>query len=100
MSKHLQIEQQAAAWLARKDGDDWSAVQQAQLDQWLGLATAHRVAYLRLAAAWSRTDRLAPGAPAPAVPDPAVAQADRRFLPRFSQWRIAAAILVTVGAAG
>lgn len=103
MSKHLQIEQQAAAWLARKDGDRWSAIEQAQLDQWLGLATAHRVAYLRLAAAWSKADQLAPGAPVPAVPPalPAlpVAEAERRHLPRFSQWRVAAAMLVTVGAA-
>jgi transmembrane sensor len=91
MSKHLEIERQAAAWLARKDGEHWSAADQAQLDQWLALATAHRVAYLRLAAAWSEADLLGPGAAAPA-------EARRRSLPRFSQWRIAAAILVTAGA--
>lgn len=90
MSKHLEIEQQAAGWLARKDGEDWSAAEQAQLDQWLGQEMAHRVAYLRLAAAWSKADRLAPGAAG-------FANATRRPLPRFSQWRIAAAILVTVG---
>jgi transmembrane sensor len=92
MSKHLDIERQAAAWLARKDGDNWSAAAQAELDQWLALATAHRVAYLRLAAAWSRTGQLAPDATAPAAPAP-------RPLPRFSQWRIAAAMLVTAGVA-
>jgi transmembrane sensor len=95
MSKHLEIERQAAAWLARKDGDHWSAADQAQLDRWLALATAHRVAYLRLAAAWSKSGSLAPGATAPAA---APARPDRA-LPRFSQWRIAAAVLVTVGAA-
>jgi transmembrane sensor len=103
MSKHLEIEQQAAAWLARKDGDSWSEADQTQLDQWLALATAHRVAYLRLAAAWSRTAQLAPrtaGPDAPtARPDHVLAEAERRPLPRFSQWRIAAAILVTVGTA-
>jgi transmembrane sensor len=103
MSKHLKIEQQAAAWLARKDRDGWSAAGQAQLDQWLGLDTAHRVAYLRLAAGWSKANQLALGAPMPAAPpafaDHAAADAQRRSLPRFSQWRIAAAILVTVGAA-
>jgi transmembrane sensor len=102
MSKHLEIEQQAAAWLAKKDGDSWSTADQTQLDQWLALATAHRVAYLRLAAAWSRTGLLAPRATEPAAPpvrrDDAVAEAERRSLPRFSQWRIAAAILVTIGA--
>jgi transmembrane sensor len=95
MSKHLEIEQQAAAWLARKDGGNWSAAAQAQLDQWLALATAHRVAYLRLAAAWSTADLLASGAPGAAAPPPRPGRA----LPRFSQWRVAAAILVTVGAA-
>lgn len=103
MSKHLDIERQAAAWLARKDGANWSAADQTQLDQWLALATAHRVAYLRLAAAWSRTGLLAPGATAPAAPAPrpdhAFAETERRALPRFSQWRIAAAMLVTAGAA-
>lgn len=94
MSEHLHIEHQAAAWLARKDGAAWSAAEQTQLDQWLGMATAHRVAYLRLAAAWSRADRLAPGAAAEAA-----AARPRRALPRWSDWRIAAAILVTVGAA-
>ena len=87
MSKHLEIEQQAAAWLARKDGEHWSALEQAQLDQWLALSTAHRLAYLRLQASWSSADRTPLPHPAP------------KALPRFSQWRIAAAVLVTVGAA-
>lgn len=103
MSQHLKIEQQAAAWLARKDGEGWSAAEQTQLDQWIALSTAHRVAYLRLAAAWSKAALLAPGAGTPAAPparsEPAPAETARRALPRFSQWRIAAAMLVTVGAA-
>jgi len=103
MSQHLKIEQQAAAWLARKDGEGWSADEQTRLDQWLALSTAHRVAYLRLAAAWSKAGSLAPGASTPssppAPPEPAPAAMERRTLPRFSQWRIAAALLVTVGAA-
>jgi transmembrane sensor len=102
MSKHLDIERQAAAWLARKDSGNWSAVDQAQLDQWFALATAHRVAYLRLATAWSKAGSITacatgPAAPA-AQPDQVPAQAEPRSLPRFSQWRIAAAILVAVGA--
>ena len=92
MSNHLDIERQAAAWLARKDGDSWSVADQTQLDHWLASATAHRVAYLRLAAAWSRTSRLASGATGTDAPAP-------RPLPRFTQWRIAAAMLVTAGVA-
>ena len=97
MSRHLEIEQQAAAWLARKDSERWSAAEQTQLDQWRALSTAHRIAYLRLEAAWTKADKLAPAAVVPASqPD----ETPPRSLPRFSSWRIAAAILVTVGAAG
>ncbi|WP_343122579.1 DUF4880 domain-containing protein, partial [Xanthomonas sp. SHU 166] len=42
------IEARAAAWLARRDRDDWSDARQARLDAWLAAATAHRVAFLRL----------------------------------------------------
>ena len=89
MSKHLDIERQAAAWLARKDSGNWSAVDQAQLDQWFALATAHRVAYLRLATAWSRAGSITACATGPAAPaaqrDQVPAQAEPRSLPRFSQ---------------
>jgi len=53
-----QIEHDAAAWLARRDGGDWSAEQTAALKRWLSAATAHRVAFLRLEAAWAESDRL------------------------------------------
>ncbi|WP_369942158.1 FecR family protein [Xanthomonas medicagonis] len=52
------IELRAAAWLARRDRGDWSPRQQARLDAWLGAATAHRVAFLRLQAAWQESARL------------------------------------------
>ena len=53
-----QIEQSAAEWLARRDRGDWSEADQAQLSHWLRASTAHRVAYLRLEAAWSQAGRL------------------------------------------
>ncbi|WP_295928720.1 FecR domain-containing protein [uncultured Xanthomonas sp.] len=52
------IEARAAAWLARRDRDDWSDARQARLDAWLAAATAHRVAFLRLQAAWQESGRL------------------------------------------
>lgn len=52
------IERQAAGWLTRRDGGAWSAADQAALDRWIGEATAHRIAWLRLEAAWARADRL------------------------------------------
>jgi transmembrane sensor len=74
MPSHRQIEQDAAAWLARRDADTWSAHDQAALDGWLDAALAHRVAWLRLQSAWEETVRLralAPPEPLPvaSVPD-------------------------------
>ncbi len=65
------IEQTAARWLARRDSDDWSAHEQRALDDWLSASTHHRVAFLRLQAAWSEAGRLqalAAGLPDGVVP--------------------------------
>lgn len=58
MNHASRIEARAAAWIAHRDGDDWSQALQRELDAWLDESTAHRVAYLRLHAAWQRCDRL------------------------------------------
>ncbi len=50
----------AADWLMQKHvSDDWSKADQVALDQWLAQSPAHLLAYWRLDAAWSRTERLA-----------------------------------------
>jgi transmembrane sensor len=55
-----EVRERAALWLMdRRDCEDWSADDQAALDTWLEQSVAHRVAYLRVEAAWRRTDRLA-----------------------------------------
>jgi transmembrane sensor len=53
-----QIEELAADWLARREGACWSATDEAQLTAWLQASTAHKVAFLRLEAAWTRANRL------------------------------------------
>ena len=58
MGDSEKIEREAAAWLARRDRTDWSARDQRAFAAWCDAATAHRVAYLRLDAAWSGADRL------------------------------------------
>lgn len=58
MASSRQIERTAAAWLARRDRDDWNASAMAELEAWLGEATTHRVAYLRLQSAWTHSGRL------------------------------------------
>ena len=52
------IETTASEWLARRDSSNWSDADQADLNDWLRAATAHRVAYLRLEAAWAEAGRL------------------------------------------
>jgi len=83
------IEADAAQWLAREDGDGWHADLQAERDAWLRDNVRHRVAYLRLRAAWQRADAVAGQAierPAPSRP-----------LARFSRWRMAAGLLLACG---
>lgn len=55
---HRQIERQAAQWLARRDAGNWTPALQAALDGWLDANLAHRVAFLRLEAAWEEAARL------------------------------------------
>jgi len=53
------IDSEAARWIERGDREDWSAADQAELEQWLSASPAHAVSYLRLYDAWQRADRLA-----------------------------------------
>ncbi len=56
--RHLDIERAAADWLAQRDADAWSASDSSALEAWLATDTAHRVAFLRLQAAWSESGRM------------------------------------------
>jgi transmembrane sensor len=53
-----QIERVAADWLAQRDGGRWTIDDDARLAAWLSASTAHRVAFLRLEAAWEESGRL------------------------------------------
>jgi transmembrane sensor len=71
VESHRQIEESAAAFLARRDGSDWSPADDDALRQWMDHAVAHRVAFLRLEAVWEQARRLktlAAGLPAGLVP--------------------------------
>lgn len=57
-STRTEIEELAAQWLARRDGGPWSADDDHALDAWLAADVAHRVAFLRLEAAWRQSERL------------------------------------------
>ncbi len=74
------IEHAAAAWFAKKDSGEWSSTDQAAFDAWLNGSTAHRIAYLRLHAAWkgaARMQALGAGVPRGEVPPPGHWNSDR-----------------------
>ncbi|HTO42350.1 MAG TPA: FecR domain-containing protein [Rhizomicrobium sp.] len=49
----------AADWLLEKrEAESWTAERQSELDAWLAASLAHRIAYWRLDAAWTRADLL------------------------------------------
>jgi len=84
-TKAATVEEEAAAWLARQDEGDWDDARQADLAAWLAADTRHRVAWLRLRAAWNEADGLRGQAQVRAP-------AARPALARFSPWRIAAGL--------
>jgi len=53
-----EIEATAASWFAKREGGDWNAADQAQLEAWLDSSTAHRIAFVRIVTAWERSGRL------------------------------------------
>jgi transmembrane sensor len=93
-----EVKARAAAFLEQRDCSDWSEADQAALAAWLGEASAHRIAYLRLSAAWSRTERLA----ALRMPNgDALALAPRRTLWRRLAGGVATLlVMATLGAMG
>lgn len=81
-----EIEVEAAHWLAQRNGERWDAGRQGELDAWIAADLRHRLAYLRLQAAWERADLLS---------GQAVARPARQlFLQRFPGWRLAAGVLL------
>jgi transmembrane sensor len=119
MTSSGEIERIAAHWLARRDGEHWNARDQRRLDAWLAASVAHRVAFVRLDAAWRQSARLqalgagrrasgvpprgswaaAPGdATMTVAPSPSPAR-HRRARPRARLLATAAALLVIVSLA-
>ena len=52
------IEHKAADWFARRESGSWTSADEAQFDEWLTESTAHRIAFIRLEAAWHHAARL------------------------------------------
>lgn len=63
----------AAEWIARRERDDWTAADEAELNAWTAASIHNRVAWLRLQASWHETLRLRSlltTAPRGSVPSP------------------------------
>lgn len=58
MKSAADIEQTAAEWLVRREGEGWSDADQAAFDQWVAEETAHRIAVIRLETVWRKAGRL------------------------------------------
>lgn len=100
MNNAADIEQKAAEWLVRRDGDAWSDKDQAAFDAWIAEATSHRIAVIRLETVWRKAGRLRASVPrgeqAAPPPDPAIdVTADRDVAPR-RRWLWPAAIAASL----
>jgi transmembrane sensor len=52
------IDAAAAAWFAKRDSGAWQQSDQAEFEAWLHSSVAHRVAFIRVEAAWKQAGRL------------------------------------------
>ncbi|MFZ6694080.1 FecR family protein [Undibacterium sp. SXout20W] len=52
------IEAMASEWMIRREKETWTYKEQIELDSWLNLDIAHRLAFWRLEAAWERTNQI------------------------------------------
>lgn len=99
-----EIEAEAAAWLARRDGGDWGDADEAALRQWRESATAHHLALLRLETAWSKADRLrALGSDQPEPANDEDSDGERAGRPWWRRWYVplaAAAALAALAVPG
>jgi len=58
MSDAQTIRLAAADWHDRRERDDWTKDDETTLQAWLAQSPAHKIAFLRVDAAWKRADRL------------------------------------------
>ena len=58
MKSAADIEQTAAEWLVRREGEGWTDADQAAFDAWVAEEIAHRIAVIRLETVWRKAGRL------------------------------------------
>jgi transmembrane sensor len=89
------VDLRAAEWLERRHREEWNETDRIALDAWFAASSAHRLAYLRVEAAWDRAHRLS-ALRRPQRDEGLLAAASR--LTRFTKIAAAIAILSAAGA--
>lgn len=95
MTRAAIIEESAARWIVRREGEDWSAADEQDLAAWLDEGMAHRAAFWRLQHGWNEADRIAALGDLPPAP---TARALRRW-PALAG-AIAATLAMVIGLGG
>lgn len=99
------LEEEAALWLIRREGGDWSDADEGALQVWLSKETAHQAAFWRLEKGWGEADRLsalgditsAPGKKRQRPVRFGIRPYARRLIPIAIAASLAASVLVAVG---
>ncbi|HEY5237949.1 MAG TPA: FecR domain-containing protein [Rhizomicrobium sp.] len=95
-----EIETLASTWLERRECEDWSEKDCAELDHWLSASSAHAVAFLRIEDVWSRANRLrALGSSAPRDASSAASKSRRSLFLRVAITLVAFTAMASVTAA-
>jgi len=107
MSALRQIEVRAADWIAERDRAQargtWTPERQASLDAWIAASTDHRVAWLRLDAAWREADRLVVMKTQARADEAPARRSGWPMPPRMARWAVgvpaafACVLLLTLG---
>ena len=92
------VEARAASWLQRRQFWNWSDDDQVALDQWLSQSEVHLVTFLRLEAAWTRTERFVALDPAKIAREPEKETSQRPFWPVLMRAVAGLAVLAIIGA--
>lgn len=93
----LRVKEQASEWIARRMLGPWGDGDQVALDAWLTESLAHEIAFMRMEAGWSRTERLT-ALRDPGMPISRPASRSRKATFRVAMALVAVAVLGAGGA--
>ena len=57
-TSRVQIEREAIRWLQKRETEQWTPADDAELDRWLQASAGHSVSYIRLRSVWRRVEQL------------------------------------------